>query len=239
MTKLAICIKSCHRDMDAGYHDAIRTTWGRDAKALGIDLYFFMGKDPTQQDTRRVRRYVTGEIVLDCADDYDSLPIKTRRICQWVQAKMYQYLFLCDNDTFVKPKLLLQTDFKNFDYAGDFFANNPGQAPFKYTDERGLVHPECRAWASGGFGYFLSRRATEGIAAVPPVGWAEDFYAGQVMAPAIDANYITAASFHFRDEGTTEHWNKRITTKLTPEIIRLAYEHGGFKNLFVKGLLAP
>jgi hypothetical protein len=60
-----------------------------------------------------------------------------------------------------------------------------------------------------------------------------------VMAPAIDANYITVASFHFRDEGTTEHWNKRITTKLTPEIIRLAYEHGGFKNLFVKGLLAP
>lgn len=51
-SKLAICIKSCHRDMDAGLHSAIRETWGKDAQALGISLFFFMGEDPTQQETR-------------------------------------------------------------------------------------------------------------------------------------------------------------------------------------------
>ncbi len=235
MIKLAIAVKSCHRDLDAGLHDAIRGTWGGLAKTLGIDVFFFVGKDPTQQDTRRSRRYTSGEVVLDCDDHYDSLPIKTRRICQWLEGKVYTNLFFCDNDTFVRPKLFDRIGFENYDYYGDFFANTPGMAPFKFRDERGFQHDECRAWASGGFGYFLSRKAAEGIAATPPRSWAEDMYVGQVLAPAIDAKYITARSVPFRGRigALTEHWGKERTIPFTPKIIQLAWKHDGFRNLFV------
>jgi hypothetical protein len=169
-TKLAICVKSCHRDMDAGFHTAIRSTWGKDAKALGIDVFFFVGRDPTQQDTRIMRRYTPGEVVLDCADDYMSLPVKTRRICQWAQAKLYTHLFFCDTDTYVRPNELLVLDFASYDYAGWFFVGEPGGAPFEYQDEYGH-YSDLRGWASGGLGYFLSRRACGVVATTPSTIW--------------------------------------------------------------------
>jgi Galactosyltransferase len=238
MVKLAVCVKSCHRDLDAGFHEAIRGTWGRDAKALGIDVFFFVGKDPTQQDTRRVRRYVNGEVVLDCDDSYEYLPVKTRRICQWLAGKVFSHLFLCDTDTFVRPKLLTKTGFELFDYMGDFFDKHPGQAPFVYKDERGNTLNECRAWASGGFGYFLSRRAADIVAATPPRFWAEDLYVGNVLAPAIDQHMLKAQSIKLLGErnAPTEHWPK-TTVKINPELIRLAYQNGGFRELYVKGIL--
>lgn len=238
MTKLAIAVKSCHRDLDAGFHEAIRGTWGQEAKALGIDLFFFVGKDPTQNDTRRVRRYVNGEVVLDCDDSYDYLPVKTRRICQWLGGKVFSHLFLCDNDTLVRPKLFSTTGFELLDYLGDFFANSPGQAPFKYTDERGNTYNECRSWASGGFGYFLSRRAADIVASTPPRFWAEDLYVGNTLAPAIDQHIIKAGSIKLRGERNvlTEHWPK-TAVKFEPKHIQLAYQNDGFRNLYLKGLL--
>lgn len=238
MIKLAIAVKSCHRDLDAGLHEAIRGTWGRDAKALGIDVFFFVGRDPMQQDTRRVRRYENGEVVLDCDDSYDYLPLKTRRICQWLTGKVYKHLFFCDTDTFVRSKQLLTTGFEWYDYFGDFFDNQPGAAPFKFTDARGNLFEECRAWASGGFGYFLSRRAADIIASTPPNFWAEDMYVGNVLAPAIDQHFLKAESIKIRGErnGITEHWPKTATV-FTPEYARLAYENGGFHQLYANGIL--
>jgi Galactosyltransferase len=239
MPKLAICVKSCHRDLDAGFHNAIRSTWGKDAKALGIDVFFFVGRDPSQQDTRISRRYISGEVVLDCDDSYDDLPKKTRRICQWLNGKIYSHIFLGDNDTFVRPNLLSKTGFENFDYYGWPHANTQfGMAPFRYTDDRGIEHKECRAWASGGIGYFLSRKAAQFIAVTPPSHWAEDFYVGQTLAPEIDNKTLKAFSAEPQLDGPTEHWNKRILSPFEPKILEWAYQHGGFRQLFKKGLLS-
>lgn len=239
---LAIAVKSCHKDLDAGFHKAIRETWGQEAKALGIDVFFFMGKDPTQANTRASRRYEKGEVVLDVDDSYDELPRKTRGICRWMTGKMFHHVFLCDNDTFVRPKALVQIGFEYYDYAGDFFRNHPGQAPFRYTDERGIPHENCRSWASGGYGYFLSRRAAEIVVETTPMTWAEDLYVGQALGSAIDKHEIKAVSIPFKTGGnnsSTEHFPKGPNRLFTPELLRLAYVHGGFNVLFHKGLLTP
>lgn len=234
-TKLAICVKSCHRDLEAGFHDAIRGTWGKDAKAAGIEVFFFMGEDPTQQSTRRSWRYGPGEIVLDCDDSYEALPYKTRRIAQWAGGKMFTNLFLCDVDTFVWPRKLLNTGFESFDYLGQFLVGEPGGAPFRYSDEHG-VYDEFRGWASGGFGYFLSKRAASIVAGTTPNVWAEDAFVGQALAPFIDKKEIVASHTDLKAKQVTEHFGKNLPQQFTPKILQEAYLHGGFKALYVKGL---
>lgn len=236
--KLAILVKSCHRDLDRGCHDAIRSTWARDLKMLGVDTFFFVGRDPSQQDTRRTRKYSAGEVVVDSPDDYMGLPIKTRRICQWVGNKMFKHVFLCDVDTLVKPSLLT-TGYEIFDYAGKF-ANGayPGCPPYRYKDDRGEIHDECRGWASGGVGYFLSRRAAELVAVTPPKHWAEDFYVGHVLAAEFDKKTMTGSAMPLGDGIGTSHFPKTGgTPTYEPRYMQMAYEAGSFENLFRQGKL--
>lgn len=234
-SKLAICVKSCHRDLDAGFHDVIRGTWAKEARWLGADLFFFVGEDPTLQSSRRSRRYVSGEVVVDCGDSYEDLPNKTRRIAYWATGKMFSHVFLCDVDTFVRPKQLLETGFESYDYAGQFLTGEPGCAPFKYNDDRS-VHEECRAWASGGFGYFLSKKACGIVADTHPNVWAEDMYVGQTLAPFIDSHDIVAANINLKQKQATEHWSKNLPQQFTPKILQEAYQYGGFRQLYVKGI---
>ena len=236
--KLAVLVKSCHRDLDSGCHDAIRTTWGRDLKTLGVETCFFVGRDPSQQDTRRVRRYSSDEVVVDCQDNYDSLPTKTRRMCQWVGNKMFKHVFLCDTDTLINAKVLLSSGFESFDYAGRFIkvGTYPGSPPFRYQDERGETYSECRAWASGGWGYFLSRRAAELIASTPVSGWAEDLFVGQVLAPMIDDKTFTGANLDVNTLGTS-HYPRNVSTPYKPEFMKMAMEAGSFDALFRTGKL--
>jgi hypothetical protein len=230
--KLAICIKSCHRDMDAGLHSAIRETWGKDAQALGIGLFFFMGEDPTQQETRVIRRYTSGEVVLRCPDDYEGLPRKTRVICQWLEGKAYQHMFLCDNDTLVTPKKLLESGYEAYDYSGFMATEAPGR------DDRGIIHLEPYTWASGGIGYFVSHRAARIVADVQPRVWAEDVYVGETLKPYIEKGELTACDLQSLRAGTTEHWPKiGMDRGVTPDDIRLGYKHGGWRILFRQGLL--
>ena len=234
---LAVCVKSCHKDLDRGCHDAIRSTWGLDLKALGVETYFFMGSDPSQQDTRRCRRYVSNEVVVDCRDDYESLPVKTRRICQWVMGKTFERVFLCDTDTYINARAFLSSSFERYDYAGRFIKDGtyPGGPPFRYEDEHGNLYPECRAWASGGWGYFLSRRAANVIASTPPTMWAEDMQVGNSLASGIDNGVLIGTSMT-EDTLGTFHYPK-VTTPYKPEFMVLAHKYNSFNVLFKKGIL--
>ena len=232
-SKLVICVKSCHRDLEAGLHDAIRSTWGKDAKALGVDVRFMVGADPTQQSTRRSWRYASDEHLLDCVDSYEALPYKTRRICQWVLGKTFSHAFLCDVDTFVCPKQLLETGYESYDYAGQFLVGAPGGAPFKYTDSYG-VYEDFRGWASGGLGYFVSRKAAEIVGESQPNVWAEDAYVGQSLAPFIDSHEIVSTALDLKGLGATEHWSKNLKKKFDSQVLRDAYQHGGFRALYTK-----
>lgn len=186
--KLAVCVKSCHEHREAGYHEIIRGTWGKDAKALGIEVKFFIGAIENKH-----YKLESDEIALKCPDDYQSLPYKTRRICEWAGSKILTHVFLCDTDTFLVPRLMLTSGYQGFDYAGRFGGNI--SEPFKYhaTDRTGQTQhfDKCYPWASGGYGYFLSLNATREVAYEYPMTWAEDLWVGQVLGPLAAEGAIT------------------------------------------------
>lgn len=189
MTKLLIGVKSCQRDKDLGFHDLIRATWGKDAKALGVDVRFFVGAS--------MNKYESDEVHLKCADDYNSLAFKTREICRWAGGKVLDYIFLADTDTFLIPKLMLKSGFENYDYAGKI--SRPFGVPFKYehTGREGQkeIHQRAFPWASGGFGYFLSKRALSEVAYGFPSSECEDLWVGQVMGALYTEAKIKMESF--------------------------------------------
>ena len=200
--RLLIAVKSCRQDLERGCHQAIRDTWGKDAVALGADVVFFTGDwvpaCPVKQD----------EAILNCKDDYDSLPFKTREICRYAVARSYDYVFLCDTDTFVIPERLLKSGFELYDYYGVIRLEVGKTFAYDAVDRQGKHWPldKCYPWASGGIGYFLSKRATYIISHIEPDIWAEDLWVGQVMgeqqargqlAIADARNFNLFVSWHF------------------------------------------
>jgi hypothetical protein len=188
MSNLLICVKSCRRDRALGYHQAIRDTWGR-----GLDVRFFMGLPAEERNTVNGPEVNADEIILDCKDDYESLPWKTKAILAWFLKTAYDFGFMCDNDTFILPDNLTRTDFQRYDYSGRFGEHPAIGTLFPYTDGRGNHYPNCAPWASGGIGYFLSRRAAGYILLCDPYTWAEDMFVGQCLSPYIQDHELSAA----------------------------------------------
>lgn len=156
MLKTLVAIKSCaahtHRDR------LVRQTW---LSGRSIDYRFMLG-------LQGLRAYSLkhDELMLNCLDDYASLPFKTQELCRWALREAYDFVFLCDNDTYVCVPRLFASDFYRYDYSG-WFVRCVSCAPD--ADE----HCTCVAengerlysYASGGSGYWLSRKAMEIVVA--------------------------------------------------------------------------
>ena len=196
--KLIICVKSCQAHKERGDHDAIRSTWGGNAKAMGVEVKFFIGGN-------EIKQHQADEVYLGGPDDYHNLPTKTRKICAWATGKVCDYIFLCDTDTFVNVPKLLATPFAQADYAGKI--SKPIGTTFRYNavdrDGNGEVHERCYPWASGGYGYFLSRKAFHEVMYAFPDSWAEDLWVGQVMGGLAAVGEITIADLGI---GHTDHF---------------------------------
>src|ERR1700723_1195507 len=162
-------VKSCCADWMGGKHEDIRTTWGQNL----INLIVFVGNGP-----RIFLPLQRDEKLLNVADGYDDLPFKTREILRWAIEHLYDYVYLCDTDTFVIPSKLLKSGFENYDYFG--INGRTWSQPFIYNavDRHGQDHiiANCLAWHSGGYGYFVSRRAAEYVVTQEPNIWAEDLW---------------------------------------------------------------
>lgn len=206
---LLVAVKSCQRHADLGYHQAIRDTWGR-----GLDVRFFMGRGDTG-------RYAD-ETALNCADDYESLPWKTKAILEAFlspKQNIWQYIFLCDNDTFIDPEKLLWLRFADYDYSGYF--NRSAMSVFSYRDERGNWYPRCYSWASGGIGYFLNKKAASLVVEQYPHVWAEDMYVGQVLGPYVQKSQISVKSLENFKDVASWHFRrtKKYPTRYSPEMM--------------------
>lgn len=183
--RLLIAIKSCQEHRLAGHHGSILNTWGKDVPS-DVDLRFFIG------DAGRFEPKSDQTVCLGCPDEYAGLPRKTKAILGWSLWNGYDYTFLCDTDTFVIPNHLLRCGFESWDYSGRFGPSPQIGTTFEYRDEHQTIE-KCHPWASGGIGYFLSRKAAELVARSWPTQWAEDLHVGQVLGPHIQAGEITAA----------------------------------------------
>lgn len=211
---LLVAVKSCREHLDRGYHDIIRGTWGQDLRSKNVLVRFFVGHQGTdyfmshpKADARTLK---SDEVVADSADDYNSLPFKTRAICHWATTKNIDHIFLCDTDTYVKANRLLTCGYQRFDYTGKISKPIGETFPYDAVDRRGITThiPECHPWASGGFGYFLSREAMFLIADTYPEGWAEDLWVGQVLGPE-----LAKGNMHARDLPANDYSSHFPSTK--------------------------
>lgn len=223
--KLLVAIKSCQRDLELGFHEAIRDTWGKDFLhkiAANTEVRYFIGNGTT--------RYYD-EVQLTCADDYLGLPRKTQEICKWAGDR-YDHIFLCDNDTFVKPVELMQSGFINYDYSG-YFCGGQGEVHtrFDYKDHMG-EYPQSYPWCSGGIGYFLSQKAADIVARTSPTVWAEDMYVGQVLGPWIESNVLKAGHIEINNVATWHHRESKMYPKFTPDMLRRIYRDGDPQKLY-------
>jgi len=113
-----------------GNEDSVRNTWIKDIPK-GVDYKFFLGNPnvPVSAD----------EVCLDVGDGFNDITQKVKRIFGWAHDHGYDFVFKCDLDTLVVPALLMKSDFEKYDYSGGRFGG--------------------REFASGGGGYWLSRKA--------------------------------------------------------------------------------
>lgn len=179
-----IAVKGCERDAGRGYHQLIRDTWAKPPCVYPVRFFVGNGQMSLRED----------EVRLHCDDSYEALPYKTKAILQWFLAHAYDFIFLCDTDTYIAMPALCASGFEKYDYVGKF-GGDPGVPKAQDLDTpQGTV--QTWAWASGGCGYWLSRRAAEFVVEREPDHWAEDCWVGQVLGPAIQEGRFTAQWNH-------------------------------------------
>lgn len=175
-----IAISSCGDFERNGNNQAVRDTWLKDAIALGVPYKFFFGigqGEPELEDS----------IVLpDVPDDYAHLTYKTRASLGWAEVYGYDFVFRCFPDTYVRVDRLMACGFEQHDYQGDFRGDVPPP---------GVSLQQAGDYASGGPGYWLSRRAFRLLVDAPVLGigrdditqQAEDFWTGRILGRHVEA----------------------------------------------------
>lgn len=132
--KVLIAVLSCYSLQYC--EQSVRDTWVSEIPT-GVDYKFFLGRRQGIHDASY--RYAGDEIYLDVDDSFHGVTEKTVAIYNWALSLGYDYVFKCDLDTLIRPMLLLRSSFAEHDYVGGY---NEG-------------------FASGGSGYWISKRAME------------------------------------------------------------------------------
>jgi hypothetical protein len=135
-----------------------------------VDVRFFYGRGANRQP-------LPDEVFLDVADDYRSLPYKTKGMCAWAGGR-YDFIFKVDDDTFVWVNNLLSSEFERCDYVGCVNASKP------------------HAQYATGLGYWLSAKAAGLVANARPNNDLEDHWVGSVLRnagimPKHDERYVS------------------------------------------------
>ena len=186
--KILVAIKACHKyylhgqvahEHQAKHKDAesvngqiaaCRDTWVADLDKLNVDHKFFYGRGGNREP-------LADEVFLDVPDDYVNLPYKLRAIFRWALAQGYEYIFVCDDDTYVWSDRLLASGFEYHDYVGYDWAWNLSD---KDNDNN---------FASG-LGYWVSAKAAKIVATTPEqianhlFQCADDVWVGHVLREA-------------------------------------------------------
>jgi len=139
---------------------ACRETWLKDSK---LDYKFFYGQGADREPGE-------DEVFLDVPDDYRSLTKKLKATCKWALDHGYEYIFKCDDDTYVWADRLRTSGFEHHDYVGYDWACNSSNKH------------HCFA---GGFACWFSAKAAKVIAdALDTTEPADDVWAGHMLRDA-------------------------------------------------------
>jgi len=146
--------------------NAIRETFKKDFDDLGIPFYFVVGR-PSQKN-----QIVGDTIYLDCPDVYESLSEKIASLHRYVSQSMtFGHVAKIDDDTWVNAYQFSMLEYSEYDYCGGCVAGGRSAA---FDWHRGKCRNEqlsdilvntdqVKYWYGGGYGYILSKRASQVI----------------------------------------------------------------------------
>jgi len=176
--KYLIAISSCYDFEKNGSNDAMRETWLPDVgKFPGLEYRFFFGYGQGAESAD-----LLGDCILlpEVPDDYGHLTYKTRDSLKWAHERDFDFVLRAFPDTYIRVDRLMASGFRDFDYWGDF----RGDASVNM-----LEHGRAQNYASGGPGYWLSKRAYSLLIDFPVLGvwrdeltpYVEDLWVGNVL----------------------------------------------------------
>jgi hypothetical protein len=141
--RILLAVKSCQRDMRDGAHQAIRDTWAKDLPP-GVDVRFFIGGgQPFSLEEDEAWLFVD--------DGYWELTHKTRGICAYMCNQNYDFVYLCDTDTYLIPSKMLESGFEDYDFSGSWVCGGSWVcAPENQVPEGVIPNSETRlqGWSS-------------------------------------------------------------------------------------------
>lgn len=147
-----------------GICQAQRDTWLKDVSAVeNLDYKFFMGRGEHPLDSDEVRLDNVG-------DGHENSSPKTVEIRRWALNAGYEHVFLCANDTYVRPERLMASGFEQYDYVGYPISNGGGANIEGHFD-----------LCSGGAGYWTSKQVMEDMVNTPITDSVEDRWTGEVV----------------------------------------------------------
>lgn len=167
---ILVAIKSCVAH--AWQHQLVRQTWlaGQDiAYKFFVGNHYYLPNLEGPIFTTTSWQPCADEIVLNCDDSYQGLPFKTQAIVRWALDHDHDFTFFCDDDTYACIPRVLKSGFAGHDYSGFFYpcvsCKPEKPEPDGYchcvTEEGERIY----SYASGGSGYWISRKAMEIVAA--------------------------------------------------------------------------
>ena len=156
--RILVAISSCQGFEDAGLNTPLRETWLPDAKALGMDYKFFHGSGANPKED---------VVVLNVVDELYGLTEKLKGKCRWAIEQGYDYIFSCFPDTYTCPERLLEIIKTQPDYLGN---------AHQFTNSA--------AFAQGGPGYILNKKACEILSNDPSSYLNDDCWASDVLYAA-------------------------------------------------------
>ena len=158
-----IAITSCQKFRDR--IGILRATWLPEVR--DADVRIFMGQGAEARDPE--------DVLLDVPDDYEHLRHKVQAAFAWSVEHGYDYTLKVDDDVLVLPDRL-----KNCFCERDYVGRVRGPSRENIAPR---IYGNSETNFCSGFGYVLSRRAAEIVAASPDNGdWAEDRYVGNMLA---------------------------------------------------------
>lgn len=183
--RVLIAISSCYDFERNGNNQALRDTWLPDLRHHAFTHYkFFFGSGQGAESNP-----LPDAVVLpDVPDDYGHLTYKTQASLRWAAERNYDFVFRCFADTYVRVDRLMSSGFEQYDYMGDFRNEEGGLTQSDPQIHRPTLQ-EAQNYASGGPGYFLSKRAYSLLLEAPILGlwrddlmpYVEDMWVGNIL----------------------------------------------------------
>lgn len=218
MEKLLIMALGCQRLQDR--IEACRETW-----ATREQPHVFVIGRPGQQPA------LCGDVLyVNCPDDYMALPLKVwHGIRECLIRFDFDYLFKCDDDTFVNtdrlhayprninPQRGLKEHPRRFEYIGrkvnvhGNFDPNWHKGKCAYSGNGSSIQPVDHTawfgpWADGGLGYFLSREACRLVGAEPLSHVLREAYEDKMIGHIMGSHGIQLWGQHTTFRRAGEPW---------------------------------